>query len=206
MAILAGNSPVQGMRGLLGGLVFRSFRGLTVVTTAPSPPPRSRKQTELQQLYRSKFRDASRYAKALMRDPATKAQYKKKAEKMKLPNAYTAAIAEYMRKTKVESIDTRRYTGKAGGSIAVVARKKDFAVETVQVTITTKAGVEVEKGQAVQNSSGAWIYKSTADTTALEGYIITVDTKDRQGNTTRATHHPGHRPECYHGWKVNPSR
>lgn len=202
MAVLAGNSPLQGMRGLVGGLVFRSYEGMTVVAEAPSAPPRSRKRTELQELYLSRFGDASRYATALTRDPVMKALYRKKAKKMKLSNAYTAAVAEYLRKTKVESIDTRRYTGKAGGSIAVVARKKDFVVDSVQVTITTKAGVEVEKGQAVQNSSEKWIYKSTTDTTAMEGCIITVDTKDKQGNTTHARHHPGYEPFCLYGWKT----
>jgi len=203
MATLAGNSLVQGMRGLLGGLVFRDIRGKTVVTTKPDIP-RSRKQTELQRLYRSKFRDASRYAKSMMRDPAMKEFYWKKAKKLKLPNAYTAAITAYMRKTKVESISTKHYTGKAGQSIFIVARKKDFTVGEVNVTITTKAGQEIEKGQATKTSSGEWIYKSTVNTTAPEELTINVDTQDSMGNITHAKRTSANSVFSYYGWKNTP--
>lgn len=205
MATLSGNSPVQGMKGPLGGLVFRSYHGKTVVTTKPSIP-RSRKQSECQQVNRSKFRDASRYAKTMMRDDAMKEYYSRKARKMKLPNAYTAAITDYMRKTKVEIISTKHYTGKAGGHIVVVAHKKDFAVAEVHVTVTTKSGQETESGPAIKNASGEWIYKSTINTAVLEEQVIKVDTKDAHGNITHATHRPGYKPSCTYGWRNIPPR
>jgi hypothetical protein len=205
MATLSGNSPVQGMKGSLGELVFRSYHGKTVVTTKPSIL-RSSKQSELQQLNRFKFRDASRYAKTMIRDDAMKEYYSRKAKKMKLPNAYTAAITDYMRKIKVEIISTKHYTGKAGGRIVIVAHKKDFTISEVQVTITTRSGNTIESGRAIRNTSGEWIYKNTINATVLEEQIIKVDTKDSHGNITHATHRPGYKPFCTYSWEDVPLR
>jgi hypothetical protein len=199
MATLSDNSLVQGMQGSLGGRVFRSYHGKTVVSAKPSIT-RSRKQSELQQLNRSKFGDASRYAKTMMHDDAMREYYSKKARKMKLPNAYTAAITDYMRKIKVEIISTKHYTGKAAGGIVIVAHKKDFTVSEVHVTVTTKSGQEVERGPAIRNTSGEWIYKSTINCAVLEEQIIKVDTKDSHGNITHATHQPGYKPVCTYSW------
>lgn len=49
-----------------------------------------------------------------MEDPALKAYYWRKAQKLKLPNAYTAALTDYMRKGKIESVNRKKYTGKIG--------------------------------------------------------------------------------------------
>ena len=111
MALLASNSPLQGMRGSLGGLVFRSFNGKTVVSAEPYIRRiKPKDQTDRQRQTRSNFKEATQYAKKILRDDRMREHYQRQARKLKLPNAYTAAITEYMRKNKPANTT---HTGKA---------------------------------------------------------------------------------------------
>lgn len=101
MARIPTTSPLYGAQGLVGGLLFRTVGGKTVVS-AYEGPRKKRKQSELQQLTRSRFAEATRYAKGIMRDPVKYEYYKKKAKKLGVTSAYTAAITEFMRKPRVE--------------------------------------------------------------------------------------------------------
>ncbi len=55
------------------------------------------KPSDRQRLNQSKFKDAAVWAKRVLEDPLQKEHYQQQAAKSGLPNAYTAAIAEYMR-------------------------------------------------------------------------------------------------------------
>lgn len=94
-----------------------------------------------------------------LRDPEKKAYYQRMAKKLKLPNAYTAAITDYMRKGEIKEIDTRRYKGNAGDVIRVKAHKKDFTIGTVKITLCGEAGNIIESGKAVMRH-GFFIYKT----------------------------------------------
>ena len=95
MAIIRDNIVTEGMSGMLGDmLVFRNWRGKTIVCKRPSRP---RRQSVRQQQNRNKFREASSWAKAVLLNAERKVYYQKKARRLNLPNAYTAAIADYMR-------------------------------------------------------------------------------------------------------------
>jgi hypothetical protein len=61
------------------------------------------------------FRDAAVYARTVTRDPEKKAYYARKAKVIGVRSAYSAAISDYMRGLTIESVDTRRYHGKANG-------------------------------------------------------------------------------------------
>jgi len=206
MATVANNSLIQGMRGTLGRLVFRTVGDRTIVSCRPSIP-RSRKESPVQRLNRSRFREASQYAHAMMRDKAKKEYYWQKARQMKLPNAYTAAITDFMRKIRIQSIDTGRHTGNASGNIIIEAHKKNFAVDQVNVTIATKTGLEIETGKAVRNASGKWIYKpvNIADQKEL---VIIAGAVDHLGKTTFAKPVAGGKPfACYeYGRNLTPPR
>jgi len=96
MARLVKKSPLNGLKGVLGkDLVFRQVNGETIVSYNAGY---NRKSSSAQKKTRGKFREAAAYSKAQMLIPGRKAYYKKVAKKLKLPNAYTAAITEYMRK------------------------------------------------------------------------------------------------------------
>lgn len=113
MATLSSNSPLQGMRGSLGGLVFRSFNGKTVVSAEPNiRRVKPKDQSDRQRQTRINFKEASQYAKTILRDERMREHYQCQARKLKLPNPYTAALKAYMRKNKEELV-TPNHTGEA---------------------------------------------------------------------------------------------
>jgi len=94
MAIVATNPLLNGISGRLGkNLVFKILRGKTIVTSRPLLPTR---ESEQQRANRDKFKRASVWAKAELMHPGKKQHYQDRANKLKLPNAYTAAIKDYM--------------------------------------------------------------------------------------------------------------
>jgi hypothetical protein len=128
MATVQVNPIINGLSGMLGRtIVFKNLRGKTIVTSCPRPP---KKQSEQQRINRSKFRQATYYARTAMLDEAKKAYYQKKAKKLKLPNAYTAAITDYMRSPQLKEI---KRTDK---EVTYLVRKKDYDVKNVEIAIT----------------------------------------------------------------------
>jgi hypothetical protein len=110
------------------------------------------------------FRNAALYAKQVTRDREKKAYYARKAKAIGVRSAYSAAISDYMRGLTIESVDTRRYHGKASGQVKVTVRKKDFSAKEVNVTFRTTVGEMIEQGKAVMDSNGAWIYRNRLGT------------------------------------------
>src|SRR4051812_33003002 len=125
MAVVRNNALVNGLSGRIGKLVFRQYGGKTILSGKAGSP---RKQSTLQKENRSKFKDATQYAKASMLNPEKKAYYWRKAKKLKLPNAYTAAISDYLRKGEFKDVNTKHYKGKEGNTIHIKTYKKDFDV------------------------------------------------------------------------------
>lgn len=96
MAQVKFNNFTKGISGKIGGdMLFKTWNNKTFVCKMPVKPT---KESPLQKENRTKFKMATAYAKAMMLDPGRKEKYRKMARKQKLPNAYTAAITEYMRK------------------------------------------------------------------------------------------------------------
>ena len=92
MAVLK-NSPLEGMRGTLGDLVFRTWNGKTYVYAKTTKPL---KQSDAQKKHRERFRNASQRAKQLLEDENLLAYYQNEAFLHNLPNAYTVALREMM--------------------------------------------------------------------------------------------------------------
>jgi hypothetical protein len=125
MATVQVNPIINGLSGMLGRtIVFKNLRGKTIVTSYPRPP---KKQSEQQRVNRSKFRDATLYAQTVLLDEAKKAYYQKKAKELKLPNAYTAAITDYMRSPQLKE---EKRTEKESTYYIV---KKDFDIKKVEI-------------------------------------------------------------------------
>jgi hypothetical protein len=174
------NNPVlQGARGRVGALVFRQFRGRTVVSARPKPDkslPSAAKQAT-----RANFRDAAAYSQKCMKVPDLKAYYLERAQTLGLPNAYTAALTDYMRKGSIESVDRSGYTGKANEAIGVTVRKKGFSVKEVTVSLTTNAGMLIERGSATEKTPGMWIYTTTAVVPDARDVVLTATAVDTDG-------------------------
>jgi hypothetical protein len=179
MAIVRGNTVTKGLSGSLGHIVFRQFNGKTIMANKPAE---IKKQSTLQRENRSRFKAASYWAKAQMLDPEKKAYYWRKAKKLKLPNAYTAALSDYMRKGEIKEIDTRQYKGNAGDVIKLKIRKKDFAVHKVQVKLYDAEGVEIESGMAMKKDQDVFFYRVAETVIEKMATRVNVMLCDHGGN------------------------
>ena len=136
MAIVKNNAIASSFRGSFGNdLVFRHVRGKTFVM-APARKPDKKKESEAQRNTRSNFREAAQWAQHILLDPQKKAYYQQRARKLKLPNAYTAAITDFMRKPKMGKIEFR-------GMIVCSISKPGFTLPEVRVVNTPSVPVRI---------------------------------------------------------------
>jgi len=132
MATVRTNPLVNGLSGMLGRtIVFKNLRGKTIMASCPKP---SKKQSEQQKTNRTKFKRATYWAKSILKDPIKKEYYQRKAKKLKLPNAYTAAITDYMRNPRLNQ------TGHSTLGVTYLVDKKDFEVSKVEVIMYNSEG------------------------------------------------------------------
>jgi hypothetical protein len=177
MAHVKSNDITEGLSGRLGKLIFRTYKGKTYVARRPSKP---KKESDDQRNTRSKFKLATQYAKQMMADPERKAYYTDKAKELALPNAYTAAITDYMRKPEIHGIDASKYNGKPEDRIAIYASKKGFKLNRVSVVVTSADDVVLEQGTADMDA-GVWNYQSSlASNHSYSSYKIFVTAADEQ--------------------------
>jgi len=182
MAILSSTSPLCGVKGLLGGLMFRTIDGKTVVSTYNKPDRRrmKRKETELQRIYRSRFAEAARYAKEAVSDIDTYEYYKRKAKKLGVPNAYTAAITDFMRKGTIDKIDTSKFEKK--GEIVVKAEKKNLDFVNVTLRVATADGDTITQAKAIRQANGLWSFRYPGTPPRLSEVKLYVEAHDRVGH------------------------
>ena len=111
MAVSHNNPILKKIHGMVGDIiVFRQVRGKTVIQLRPNP---SRKQSPLQKGNRNRFAEASSFAMDAMQNPELKEEYTKQAKRLKLPNAYTAALTHKLREWKDEAWKAKRAAQKA---------------------------------------------------------------------------------------------
>jgi hypothetical protein len=175
------NILTKGFSGTISRLLtFRQRAGKTIVTKLrrPSSTPPSDKATAVRQ----KFILSSAYAKAAIKDPATKALYQAVATGGQ--TAFNMAFADAFIAPKVESIDPGSYHGAVGDTIKVKATD-NFKVANVKVSVHNAAGDLVEQGNAVmQTDEVEWLYKATALNAVIAGSKITAVATDLPGNST----------------------
>jgi hypothetical protein len=142
---------VDGISGMVGkSIIFKQVRGKTIMCNRP---PKPQTQSAPQKETRDRFRKASEWAKSILLDANQKAFYQKKARKLKLPNAYTAAIADYMRSAKVMQVN--QYDDKT----TFCVYKKDFDVVQVNIVVPKDSG-EKETRTLPRGESHFWIHSS----------------------------------------------
>lgn len=150
MATVVNNPIMKGLRGSFGDvLVFRQVRGQTRVCPKPRTPDKQ-KETPAQRKTRSTFREATQWAQQVLKDPERKAYYTKRAKVLRLPNAYTAAITDFMRKPKVHALVNKK-------QVVVSVSKPGFELKQVEV----KARSENQPVQAIRinKESGLWKFR-----------------------------------------------
>ncbi|MBT1699016.1 hypothetical protein KK083_19130 [Fulvivirgaceae bacterium PWU4] len=142
--IIKNNPLTKGASGMLGDvIVFRQLRGKTIVANKPRRPC---SESAHQRENRLRFRAASTFAKRVLQDPDKKAYYVAKARKLKLPNAYTAAITDYMRKPAITAVKCKDVSH---GRMTITAGKAGFSLASVTVTLMNAEGRAVGTGAAV---------------------------------------------------------
>jgi len=158
MAILTGNSPLQGLRGMIGDqLVFRKNGDKTVVSVKPLTRKRKR-NSELQQLYLDKFKDAAKYARSIMRDPEKCDEYRKLAKKQNKHSAWNVAISEYMLSIRIEARDAETTAPERRKRVRFTAAKRNFKVKEVEVKLISRSKEVLAEGQADRINTTDWVY------------------------------------------------
>jgi hypothetical protein len=114
-------------------------------------PPKPQTQSALQKETRDRFRKASEWVKRILLDADQKVYYQKKARKLKLPNAYSAAIADYLRQAKVMQVN--QYDDKT----TFCVYKKDFDVVQVNIVVRKDSG-EKETRKLPKGESHFWLH------------------------------------------------
>jgi hypothetical protein len=135
---IATSSLHRGFRGATGDLLFRTYNGKTVVS--PRPVYRNETNTEARRLARDRFREATFYAHDAMENKEKRSYYQQKAKQLKLPNAYTAAITDYLRKAKTRALTRSSFAARKGDVIFIRASKYPFTVSRLRVRAYNNQG------------------------------------------------------------------
>jgi hypothetical protein len=177
MATVTNNNLVEGLSGVLGNtLVFRNLRGKTVVSIRPRAP---RRQSEEQRKNRDRFKNAAFFAKACMLDPQKKQYYQVQARKLALPNAYTAAITDFMRRPAVNAV-TRK-----GERMMVQAGKNGFTLASVEVVVTdSNVTLATYKANLSNGCKNEWVAHLPVEMQRHNPNVMIV-IEDQAGNIIR---------------------
>lgn len=111
MAIAVLHPSFRGLRGAIGGIVFKQYTNKTVLTRFPRMP---KTRTAAQQAHAERFRRASEFARRVQRDPVLYARYALLA-RARGCTVRGAVIGEYLRR-KVGERET--------GNVAEIVRPK----------------------------------------------------------------------------------
>src|SRR6201989_2341143 len=102
----------RGFKGATGDFLFRTYNGKTIVS--PRPVYRNETNTEARRIARDRFREATFFASDAMQRMKEKVYYTQKARQLKLPNAYTAAITDYLRKARARAVTRSSFAARKG--------------------------------------------------------------------------------------------
>jgi hypothetical protein len=172
------NIATKGLSGRIQELVFKQHHGRTLVAASPSPS--SVPASEQQLLIRFTFRDAVRYAKAILTNIDIKRAYKAKADHWQ--SAYNMAVADFFKPPTIGTIDASHYTTQAGSFITAQVTD-DFRAASVEVRIENASGQLVEAGTAMLMEDGLhYRYTTTTAVANITGNKITFIATDLPGH------------------------
>ena len=172
MASVKLNSIVKGMSGSIGNLVIRQYKGRTIISGQPRKP---KKQTELQRQSRSRFKQAAYAAKVTLRDPEKKAYYAKKAEKNNQPNAYTAALQEFLQKLNPANKGSKVSTTR---DEQTKWKRQSSTTKNANLEVLMHDGAILEKVRARATSDGGFTFKLKKAHLAKKPITIKVSIND----------------------------
>ena len=165
MARVASNVLMNGMRGKIGdALVLKTMRGKTFASACARKPDK-KKESAAQRDTRVTFRQAAEWAQMILLDAEQKAYYQQRAKKLKLPNAYTAAITDYMRKPKIIKTQDRN-------RLIYTVSKPGFVLKQVRLT-SSEATITLPKITTHQRND-LWMIHYTTNINSATSFILTI--------------------------------
>lgn len=181
------NETINGYRGSIGKLVFKKYKGRTIVgrKVASSKPP-----TEGQLAHREEFKAASDFAKTVKANPTLLAFYEPIAKERDV-TIRVVAMGDYMKKPTLKPLDLSHYKGQIGDTIEIRATD-DLGLAELNVKIVAQDGTTIESGQAGEegDSSGKWIYTATKPVALGSDVFVEVKGCDHAGNKVQITENP----------------
>jgi hypothetical protein len=176
------HSGLGRISGTIGGFVFKTYRGKTVLSKKPKfTKPWSKAQVAT----RKTFKAASDYSESVKADPVLREAYRQRGRRLKL-NYRQMALRDAFNPPRVDSVDRSRFKPQQGGELVITAFD-DFEVIGVQVTLHDSSGRVVASGDATP-SHGRWRFEVPPATSAARAPVsIEVAARDRPGNVTTRT-------------------
>jgi len=178
------HAPFTTFRGTIGKLVYRKYKGRTVVALKPDAD-RPLSQAEI--THRQDFAQAAAWAKTALLDEELRPFYEALGKQRDIP-ARAAAVSDFLKRPSLEALDLSEYTGQTGDPIYFMTNDNG-GVANALVTISDEDGTVLESGEAseVDPGMGYWMYTTQC---AIPGGIlvlINVKVSDRPGNIAEVT-------------------
>lgn len=181
------NETVNGYRGSIGRLVFKRYKGRTIVSRKPII---TKEPTAGQTAHRERFKEATAFAKSAVADPSLRAFYEPIAKERDI-TVYALAVADYLKTPEFKYVDLSNYKGRVGDTI-IIKVVDDIGMANVDVSLTAQDGTPIESGPAVEQGagSGKWIYTATVPVALGTDIFIEARGADHAGTESQISANP----------------
>jgi hypothetical protein len=178
------HAPFTTFSGTIGKLVYRKYRGKTIVAVKPDA---NRPLSEAEAAHRQDFAQAATWAKTALQDEELRPFYEALGKQRDIP-ARAAAISDFLKRPSLEALDLSEYTGQAGDHIYFMASDNAGLVNAM-VTIGDGNGSVYESGAAVEveANTGYWMYNAQNSLGEGTTVVINVKASDRPGHSVEVT-------------------
>ena len=168
MAKVTTNELIKGLRGAIGGMVFRQMPDGSILVSAAPHYGRRRKFSKGQKDHQQRFREAASYARWAARVQPVYTELAKGT--MKTP--YNIALSDWFNPPVIHQVQRR------DGRILVEAND-NVLVTKVVITIVDLEGKILEKGEGTRQEGDWWEYIPSK-----AGKTVTAEAWDLAGNKT----------------------
>jgi hypothetical protein len=181
------NPTVDGYRGSIGRLVFKRYKGRTIVG---KKPVRTKEPGPEQLARQEHFKEAVAYAKSVLADPAAREFYKPIALQREI-SIYALAVGDFLKVPEIKPLNLAAYKGEVGDIIQIRALD-DVGLADLDIRIVAQDGTLIEQGKAVELGvgSGKWTYTATAAVALGSDVFIEVEGIDHAENKAKITENP----------------
>jgi len=184
MSTIEMHAPFTTFSGTIGKLVYRKYKGRTIVAMKPDP---DRPLSQAEVAHRQDFAQAAAWAKAALQDEELRPFYEALGKQRDIP-ARAAAVSDYLKRPTLEALDLSEYAGQAGDRIYFMASDNAGLVDAM-VTIEYENGNIFENGMAVEvePGTGYWMYTVQSALPTPATVLVKASVSDRPGNNVEVS-------------------